>query len=355
MRKIERLFIISAACLFFSFIAAGCNSQSSDNGTDPSTGDTAVITPSDNIASEAADPSGIDSVSSQTGTTDASGSDASGTNTSSEKPDPIVYNVSDNQIRFTSYDLTDTYDEASATLIQMDKMEVTITGVGASIQDNKIVITQEGTYIFEGNLTNGQIYVNVSDQEKVQLVLNNVDIFCNTSAPIYIANADKTVITLPEGTVNSVSDSFAPMDDTVKGCIYSKDDLTFNGTGTLNVTGNYNNAISCKNDLTIVDGTYHLTAANNALKGNDSISILSCTMTIESMDDGCKVDNDVDADKGYLFIAGGSFDITANDDCFQCPRAFIIQGGHVLARCYGKTVNCDGYSIGAESYISSGY
>lgn len=355
MEKIERMFILSTVCLFFIFVAAGCNNQSSGNMTDPFSGDTTIITPSDNTASNAPDPSGVDSVSSQTGTTDTSSSGASGTNASSDKLEPIEYTVSDNQIRFTSYDLTNTYDEASATLIQMNNMEVTITGAGASIQDNKILITQGGTYIFEGSLTNGQIYVNVSDQEKVQLVLNNVDIFCNTSAPIYIANADKTVITLPEGTVNSVSDSFAPLDDTVKGCIYSKDDLTFNGTGTLNVTGNYNNAISCKNDLTIVDGTYNLTATNNGLKGNDSISILTCTMKIVSMDDGCKVDNDTDADKGYLFIAGGSFDITANDDCFQSTRAFIIQGGHVVARCYGKTVNCDGYSIGAENYISLGY
>ena len=349
------MFILSTVCLFFSFIAAGCNNQSSGNRADTIPEDAAILTPSDNTASGTSDLSGIDSVSSQTGTTGASNSETSGTNVNSDKPEPIEYTVSDNQIRFTSYDLTDTYDEASATLIQMNNMEVTITGAGASIQDNKILITQGGTYVFEGSLTNGQIYVNVSDQEKVQLVLNNVDIFCNTSAPIYISNADKTVITLPEGTVNSVSDSFAPLDDTVKGCIYSKDDLTFNGTGTLNVTGNYNNAISCKNDLTIVNGTYNLTATNNGLKGNDSISILTCTMKIVSMDDGCKVDNDTDADKGYLFIAGGSFDITANDDCFQSTRAFIIQGGHVVARCYGKTVNCDGYSIGAENYISSGY
>lgn len=343
MRKNKSMIILSAACLFFGFITAGCNGQTPGS----TSGNTAVITPSDNTVS------GADSVSSQAGITDTSTPETSVAG--SNKPESIEYTVSGNQIRFTSYDLTDTYDETSATLIQMNGMEVTVTGTGASIQDNKILITQEGTYIFEGRLSNGQIYVNVSDQEKVQLVLNNVDIFCNTSAPIYIANADKTVITLPEGTVNSVSDSFAPMDDTVKGCIYSKDDLTFNGTGTLNVTGNYNNAISCKNDLTIVGGTYNLTAANNGLKGNDSISILTCTMKIESMDDGCKVDNDVDADKGYLFIAGGTFDITANDDCFQCPHAFIIQGGHVLARCYGKTVNCDGYSIGAENYISSGY
>lgn len=355
MRKNKSIIILYAACLFFSFVVAGCNEQNSGNGADTFPEDAAIITPSDNTASDTANSNGIDSVSAQTGTAGASNSEASGANASSDKPEPIEYTVSGNQIRFTSYDLTDTYDETSATLIQMNNMEVTITGGGASIQDNKILITQEGTYIFEGRLSNGQIYVNVSDQEKVQLVLNNVDIFCNTSAPIYIANADKTVITLPEGTVNSVSDSFAPLDDTVKGCIYSKDDLTFNGLGTLNVTGNYNNAISCKNDLTIVGGTYNLTATNNGLKGNDSISILTCTMKIVSMDDGCKVDNDTEADKGYLFIAGGSFDITANDDCFQSTHAFIIQGGHVLARCYGKTVNCDGYSIGAENYISSGY
>lgn len=359
MRKIERMFILSAACLFLGFAATGCSSQNPGDTDGPLPGDAAITTPSGSNASDGAGQSGTDSPSSQAGISDASNPNASdvpnGANTGMDKPEPIEYTVSGNQIRFTSYDLTDTYDEALATLIRMDNMEVTITGAGASIQDNKILITQEGTYIFEGSLANGQIYVNVSDQEKVRLVLNNADIFCNTSAPIYIANADKTVITLPEGTVNSVSDSFAPLDDTVKGCIYSKDDLTFNGSGTLNVTGNYNNAISCKNDLTIVGGTYNLTAANNGLKGNDSISILTCTMKIVSMDDGCKVDNDTEAEKGYLFIAGGTFDITANDDCFQSTRAFIIQGGHVLARCYGQIVNCDGYSIGAESYISPGY
>lgn len=349
MKKTEKFLILSAVCLCLGFTAMGCSSQDTGNAADPFSGDAVIVTPSDNTTSQ----SGADSVSSQTGNSDVSDTpDSMGSDT--DKPEPIEYTVSGNLIRFTSYDLKDTYDEASAALIEMNNMDVTVTGMGVSIQDNKILITQGGTYIFEGSLTNGQIYVNVSDQDKVQLVLNNVDIFCNTSAPIYIANADKTVITLPEGTVNSVSDSFAPLDDTAKGCIYSKDDLTFNGSGTLNVTGNYNNAISCKNDLTIVDGTYNLTATNNGLKGNDSISILTCNMKIESMDDGCKTDNDTDADKGYIFIAGGTFDITANDDCFQSTRAFIIQGGHVNARCYGKLVNCDGYSIGAENFISRG-
>lgn len=351
MKNAKRPVILSVVCLLICFTAAGCGSHNGST-SDVISGDAAAVTPSDNAASGAAEQPGTDGMSSQTGTPDASGSEISGETAGTDKPDPIEYTVSGNLIRFTSYDLTDTYDETSATLIQMNGMEVTITGAGASIQDNQILITQGGVYLFEGSLTNGQIYVNVGDQEKVRLVLNNVDIFCNTSAPIYIANADKTVITLPEGTVNSFSDSFAPLDETAKGCIYSKDDLTFNGTGTLNVTGNYNNAISCKNDLTIVSGIYNLTAANNALKGNDSISILTCTMKIVSMDDGCKVDNDTEADKGYLFIAGGTFDITANDDCFQSTRAFIIQGGEVQARCYGKIVNCDGYSIGAETHIT---
>lgn len=349
MKKAEKFLILSAVCICLGFTTMGCSSQDTGNADNPLSGDSVIITPSEN----AADQSDVGSVSSQTGGSDASGA-PNDTNSDTDKPEPIEYTVSGNLIRFTSYDLTDTYDEASAALIEMNNMDVTVTGAGVSIQDNKILITQGGTYIFEGSLTNGQIYVNVGDQDKVQLVLNNVDIFCNTSAPIYIANADKTVITLPEGTVNSVSDSYSMLDDTAKGCIYSKDDLTFNGTGTLNVTGNYNNAISCKNDLTIVGGTYNLTATNNGLKGNDSISILTCNMKIESMDDGCKTDNDTDADKGYIFIAGGIFDITANDDCFQSTRAFIIQGGSVTARCYGKPVNCDGYSIGAENFISLG-
>lgn len=271
-----------------------------------------------------------------------------------ERPEAIEYTISENQIvKFSSYDLTDTYDQSTATLIEMNDMEVTITGTGAQVEDNKVVITSGGTYILEGSLANGQIYVHAGDDEKVQLVFRNIDIFCNTSAPVYIENADKTVITLPEGTINNLSDSLAPLDDSAGGCIYSKDDLTINGTGTLNITANYNNGISCKNDLTIVDGTYNITAANNGLKGNDSISILTCTMNIESLDDGCKVSNDTEENKGYLFIAGGIFNITANDNCFQSTRAFVIQGGHVLGRSYGKIVKCDGYQIGTEEYVEA--
>ena len=339
-------------CLTAALCFAGCGSDNSGNGN---ISDNGYL--SDNSLSE--DALSGDSSQYTGGSENADGSNGENTGTANDSgnnaidpPEPIEYTISGNQtVRFSSYDLTDTYDEASATLIQMSDMEVTITGAGADIENNKIIIYTEGTYLLEGNLSNGQIYVNAGDRDKVHLVFNGIDIFCNTSAPVYIENADKTLITLAEGTVNTLTDSRAPLDDSANGCLYSKDDLTINGTGTLIVNGNYNNAISCKDDLKIVNGTYQITAVNNGLKGNDSIAILTCTMDIESMDDGCKVSNDTDSDKGYLFIADGIFNITANDDCFQSTRLFVIQGGHVLARCYGKLVNCDGYSEGAEEYI----
>ena len=270
----------------------------------------------------------------------------------SNRPDPIEYTISGNQIiNFSSYDLTDTYDEEDSTLIQMNEMEVTIDGPGVTVANNQIIIFEKGTYILEGTLSDGQIYVKVADNEKVHLILRGVTLYCSNSAPIFIDNADKTVITLAEGTVNTISDSSAPLDNTANGCIFSRDDLTLNGTGTLNITANYNNGISCKNDLKIVNGTYNIVATNNALKGNDSIAILNCTMSLESHDDGMKVSNDTDPEKGYLFIADGLFEITANDDCFQTPRIFIMEGGHALVRCFGKVVNCDGYIQGIEEWI----
>lgn len=330
-------------CLTAALCFAGCGSDNSGNGN---ISDNEYL--SDNSLSEDAIS---DNSSDNAGGSSMTSEAPSGT-AANVTPDPIEYTISGNQtVRFSSYDLTDTYDEASATLIQMNGMEVTITGAGADIEDNRIIIYTEGTYLLEGSLSNGQIYVNVGDQDKVHLVFNGIDIFCNTSAPVYIENADKTVITLVAGTINTLTDSHAPLDDSANGCLYSKDDLTINGIGTLNVTGNYNNAISCKDDLKIVNGIYNLTAANNGLKGNDSIAILTCTMNIESMDDGCKVSNDTEPNKGYLFIAGGNFNITANDDCFQSTRLFVIRGGRVLARCYGKIVNCDGYSEGEDKYI----
>lgn len=267
-------------------------------------------------------------------------------------PESIEYTVSDNiVVKFSVPDQTDTFDESTATLLSLSENEVNVTGDGVTIQDNRIVLTAAGTYILEGSLDDGQIYINAGDEDKVQLVLNGVSLHCDDAPVIYGANGDKIILTLASGKINDLSDGSAYSDDSANSCIYSKVDLTINGSGTLNVTANCNNAITTKDDLKIVNGIINISAVNNALRGNDSIAILDGTITIENCDDGIKVSNETDSDKGYIFIAGGYLTITADDDCFQAYRGFVFENGTIYARCFGKSVNCDGWTIGTEKII----
>ena len=143
--------------------------------------------------------------------------------------------------------------------IKLNADSITLEGSGASIEESKITITSAGIYTITGDLNDGQIIVNAGDNDKVNLILNGVNISCSNSAPIYVLNADKTVITLEDGSENTIKDgeNYVFEDsssDEPNSAIYSKDDLTINGSGALTVTGNYNNGITSKNDLKVNGG-----------------------------------------------------------------------------------------------------
>ncbi len=256
--------------------------------------------------------------------------------------------------RFTKYDLNDGYSESSASaVITFDGDSADIKeseasgGTGVVFSDKKITITKEGTYILRGNLSDGQIIVEVQKTEKVQLVFDGVSVSNSVSAPVYIKSADKVVITLSPNTENTFTDavSYVYEANSTKpnACIYSSDDLTINGSGTLNVTGKSNNGIGCKNDLKIVGGNINVSAANNALKGNGSISIKAGTVNITGSDDGIKSDDEEDPKKGYIYIGGGNITVKSFDDAIQAITGVIIEGeASVITYSSGKSVNCAG-------------
>ena len=217
--------------------------------------------------------------------------------------------------KLTSFDLMSEFDRTNCFLIKLNDSDVDVhVGLegnsldaqtetdrimqSIAIEDNKIRITREGTYVFEGSLSNGQICVDAPDTDKVQLVLNNVSVHCSDSAAIYIINADKALITIPEGTDNQLTDG-ALYSEEIKGCIFSICDLTINGDGNLKVEGSFNNGISCKDDLKIVGGNLTVTAVNNGLKGNDSVAFYGGNVTVTAGGDGVKTDS-TDEGKGYL-------------------------------------------------------
>lgn len=225
-------------------------------------------------------------------------------------------------------DFDESYDEATATKIELNDSGSTIDGTGVSETDKIISITAGGTYIISGNYQ-GQINVNATD-ETVHIVLKNATITNSSSSAVYVEQAKKVITTLADGTKNSLSDGtdyvFASADETEPdAAFYSKDDLTINGSGSLEVNGNYNNGIRSKDDLVITNGVINVTAKNNAIKGKDSISITAGTFTLKTTEgDGIQANNSTDGQKGWIAIDGGTFSIQSGNDGIQAETNLSI-------------------------------
>ena len=243
--------------------------------------------------------------------------------------------------KFSEEKLDDTWNEelAISFLLENDKVSVKEKASGddenslkekAELSGSTIVIRKEGTYVFSGTLANGQIIVDADKEETVRLVFQGVNITSSDSAPVY-SKSGNVIITLADGTENRIEDgstySFEQEEEEPNGAIFAKDDLTFNGNGTLHVIGNYNHGIQCKDDLKFVAGTYMISAVNDGIVGKDSVSVKNGNFTIESGDDGVKASNAEDSEKGYILIENGVFQIAAGGDGIQAETLLRINDG----------------------------
>lgn len=218
-------------------------------------------------------------------------------------------------------------DETEADKSETNETKAASSGV--SISGNIITISKEGTYVLSGALSEGQIVVD-ADSAKVQLVLDNVDITCASSAAIYVKNADKTFITLAEDSENILMNTVeyeAIDDNNIDAVIFSKDDLTLNGKGTLTINSEYGHGIVSKDDLKLVSGTYNITAKNHALSGKDSMRIAAGTYNLTSGKDGIHSENADDDEKGFVYIASGDFTIESTGDGIDASYVVQIDDG----------------------------
>lgn len=218
-------------------------------------------------------------------------------------------------------------DETKADESETNETENAASGV--YISGNIITITKEGTYVLSGALSEGQIVVD-ADSAKVQLVLDNADITCASSAAIYVKNADKAFITLAEGSENilmNTAEYEAIDDNNIDAVIFSKDDLTLNGKGTLTINSEYGHGIVSKDDLKLVGGTYNITAENHAISGKDSVRIADGTYNLTSGKDGIHSENADDDEKGFVYIASGDFTIESTGDGIDASYVVQIDEG----------------------------
>lgn len=292
----------------------------------------------------------------QTGTagssSDVSSNGANITTAVSENQKNIELTDSNVDINFTDRDKSSEYDESSAVKITLNGSSAVVSGSGVNISGSTVTITSAGTYIISGSLSDGQIVIAASDSDKVQLVLNNAEINCNTSAAVYVKSADKVFVTLPAGTTNSLgggTEYVQTDDNTVDGVIFSKSDLTLNGTGTLKIDADYRHGIVTKDTLCITGGTYVIDAVKACLAGKDGIKILDGSFTLTAGSKGLNSGNDDDAKEGSIYIAGGTFTIKSEDDSIHADGSCIIAGGT-----YTIAAGDDGIHANYDTIITDG-
>ena len=328
-----------AAALLLS-AAAGCGNTSGTGTTDSSSEGLSVT---------------ID-VSGSGESTDSSETTASGSASSS-----LITAASDldYSAMFTDRDTNTAWSVTASTQIVMDGSEITVSGEGAAVQDNAVVISEAGTYQLTGILSDGQVLVEADDDAKVQLVLDGADITCSTSACILVKNAKKVFVTLADGSTNSLSDTgetYVQADDSmdVDAVVFSKTDMCFNGNGSLTVQAGYKDGIVGKDDLKFTGGTYEVTAAGKGIVGKDSLRIKDGTFTVDAQDDALHTSNDEKSGKGYLYVEGGTFTISSGDDAVHAATALIILDGTIdIQQSYegleGDTIDINGGEISVVS------
>lgn len=245
---------------------------------------------------------------------------------------------------FTKRDKQSDYASEDATEISLSDSKSTCDSPAVRISDNQITITRAGTYVLSGSLTNGQIVVDASG-EKVQIVLKDASINCDTSAAIYVKSADKVFVTLAENTSNTLTNTkdFVAIDDNnIDAVIFSKSDLSLNGSGTLTIHAAYGHGIVSKDDLVITSGTYDITAARHALSGKDSVRIADGVFTLNAKKDGIHSENTDNDEKGFIYIADGTFSITCDSDGMDAEETLQVDGGTITIAAGDDGLHADG-------------
>ena len=232
---------------------------------------------------------------------------------------------------FSDRDLKGEYDEKDCTLITLNGKEASCESSAVSIEDGVIVIKEAGSYILRGTYQ-GSIRVEAPEDAKVQLILDGAELKAEGTAAIYGKTADKIFLTLAEGSSNQITNTgdFQAIDENnIDGAVYSKCDLTLNGSGSLAVNSEKGHGIVSKDDLKVTGGTYVIEAGDHGISGKDSIRIADGKITITSTEDGLHSGNDEDADKGYVYIAGGDITISAGDDGIHGESKVVVAAGTI--------------------------
>ena len=267
------------------------------------------------------------------------GSGQTAGDTDSSSVTAAQYSAAAKSEMFTERDLSGDYDESGAVKVTLNGTSAEASSAsGISVSGSTVTITAEGTYIFSGSLSDGQIIVEADDADKVQIVLDGASVTSSTSAAIYVKSADKVFVTTAKGTDNTLANSgsfTADGDTNIDGAVFAKDDITFNGSGSLKVESPAGHGIVGKDDVKLAGGTITINAAQHGVQANDSVRVAEASITINAESkDGVHVSDSADEEEGttsdsFFYMADGSLSISAGDDGIHADAEADIEGGTI--------------------------
>ncbi len=280
---------------------------------------------------------------------------------------PAGADVSAFDLTFSKRELSGEWESRGAVTIAGNGSTATITGQGATLADGVLTISREGVYLLTGSLTDVRIHIEVTKQEKVQLVLRDAQIANSTGPAIVIEEADKVFITVPDDTSATISDGEtyygAAATEGWDGAVFSRADLCLNGSGTLTINALHKHGVVSKDDLVITGLHLNVTSASTALDGKDCVKASGAVITVEAGTNGIRSNNDEDADRGFIYLENCTIAVDAGNDAVQAEKAIITEetilnilsgGGQANSVRYAATGSWKGLKSAGDIRLSGG-
>ena len=353
MKKNFKSTIVKAAAISMSLaMLTGCGSKENNGGGSGTA--TAAVTQTENKVTEEVTgtaPPTEEAPTQQVTEAPADNTTPAGTEKVTEAPTQVItkdqYKML--SVEYKTKDLESTVDMTDITKIvfteegvtSVGKKEVRITDVNGR---KTVTITDKGKYLVSGTCSNGQIIINADKDKDVRLVLNGLNLTCPDSAVIYGRQCDKLIITTISGTENTLSvPNDIVYDDEEKknpdACIFVKDDLVFNGTGTLNIKAAKSEGIHSTDSIKLVLGNINVESGDRGIRGKKFIAVKEAKINIKSDADALRTTAEDDPEKGYIVIQGGSISIETTSEGIQATGDIQITGGTLDISASGKKSN----------------
>ncbi len=250
-----------------------------------------------------------------------------------------------------------------------DAVDVTVECVSGTqgcytLEGNVLTFTavgEDSVYSVSGRLK-GSIVIDVGDDYQFDLELYGFSLVSDETNPVTVLSGDEVSIKAKSGYENDIYDlreAVSGEDDIARaGALHSEVDLEIAGKGSLTVVSENNNGIHSKDDLQVKNLTLLVVCVDNALKGNDSVSLEAGTSTlISSGGDGIKTTNSDVSQKGNqrgtVTVTGGTHTIYAACDGIDAAYNVVVEDSSTVLNIY--TDRYSNYSNEVTSVSESVY